>query len=345
MNFYFKKHILILILFLIIGISATTFFIYFFLKKENKDYVITKDSMCLKDNEIANYDIKIRENYYGDVVVIIEQDNKKRTINIDNIRTSYHPIELHRCGIYLIKEFNVDYKKAKFSPGFNWTLWKYDYSGESKKLLIIAEKIGDSEPNNYFSTDFRIDPNERFLVLQKGYFGREDYTLVIKDLKTLQDIFILPILEIEKKNPDIMGNVSFEGGGWSQDGRYFWANTHYGATTLGFIRIDTENWQVDLFKAPEGVLGGDVFNVNTGYITVHPNTPWIGISEQEKIEKEKRRKQGIGTELYIHNLINGERQFVASTDEPLWWFKPQWLSDAELQYELPDGERKVFRIN
>lgn len=35
---------------------------------------------------------------------------------------------------------------------------------------------------------------------------------------------------------------------------------------------------------------------------------------------------------------------VAHTDEPLHYFKPKLLSDTELEYFFPDGERRVYRI-
>lgn len=148
--------------------------------------------------------------------------------------------------------------------------------------------------------------------------------------------------EIEKKNPDIVGNIGLRN--WSRDGRYFWADTTYGANELGFIRIDSQSWSVDLLSSPKDVLGGDALNVENGWITVHPNNVWFGIAQITEEEKAKRRAQGIGTELYIHNLFTGERQFVASTTEPFWFFKPRWLSDTKLQYELPTGKKKVYKI-
>ena len=149
--------------------------------------------------------------------------------------------------------------------------------------------------------------------------------------------------EIERQNSEIMGNISFENW-WSSDGRYFWARTHIGANTLGFFKIDTTNWKYEIFPAPEGVPGGAAFNVNTGYITVHPNLIWYGIAEITEQEKERRRKEGIGSELYIYNLVTEEKYFVTKTDEPLWDFWPKWLSDTELEYELPTGEKKVYKI-
>ncbi|TSC95488.1 MAG: hypothetical protein Athens101426_693, partial [Parcubacteria group bacterium Athens1014_26] len=96
---------------------------------------------------------------------------------------------------------------------------------------------------------------------------------------------------------------------------------------------------------PKDVLGGDALNLENGYITVHPGNVWFGVSELDQEERARRRAQDIGTELYIENLFTKKRQFVASTTEPLYYFKSKWLSDTELQYELPNGEKKIYKIN
>ncbi len=208
-------------------------------------------------------------------------------------------------------------------------------------VLLDTDRVGELKGyKHFFSSDFRISPQEKYLALKKGYLGKDDYAIVVKDLKTKEDVFVLPMTEIKKKNPKITGRIRFND--WARDGRYFWADMHTGAITLGFIRVDTKNWTYDLFPAPKDVLGGDALNLENGYITVHPGNVWFGVVELNEREKEKRRKQGIGTELYIQNLATGERHFVAKTDEPLWYFKPRWLSDTELEYALPGGEKRVY---
>ncbi|TSD02205.1 MAG: hypothetical protein Athens071426_543 [Parcubacteria group bacterium Athens0714_26] len=208
-------------------------------------------------------------------------------------------------------------------------------------LILLAEK--PKEFIDYYSTDFRIPLNEKYISLIRGYLGKDNYAIVIKDLQTLKDVFTFPIQEIEKRNPDIVGDIGFKD--WSRSGKYFWLDLAYGANTLGFIRIDSQDWSVDLLPAPKDVLGGDALNLENGYITVHPGNVWFGVSELDQEERARRRAQDIGTELYIENLFTKKRQFVASTTEPLYYFKSKWLSDTELQYELPNGEKKIYKIN
>jgi len=334
-------------------------YLYIFLQKETKhqNTFTSRHTTCLGGNEYVDYKIE-KSPLGGGVVQIFIKDKdtnqEKFSFQTENIIESYHPMELHKCAIYVIKEFNFDEKKHKPLPGYSVELWRYQYNdnGEGEKILAIAGEDNSGNFIVYYSYDFRIDPLERYLTLMKGYLGSSDYGIVIKGLKTLNDIFVLEMTEIERQHPEIVGNISFITGvgnikynGWSDGGRYFWVDTHYGAVRLGFIRIDTTNWKYEIFPAPQDVLGGDTLNVENGYITVHPGNVWIGIAEINEEEKERRRKEGIGTELYIENLITKERHFVDKTDEPLWYFKPKWLSDTELEYELPTGEKKIYKIN
>lgn len=325
-------------LLLLAGIYYWSFFGKPFIAQERE---ITRGT-CLGDNEKIDY--KIEKNLEGGGTVKIFISDKKTGQELFGFQVKisdpdhYHPIELHKCGAYAIRTFGYDYNKKIPLDEYRRELWTYNYQGVGRKVISDSARLSTENTLG----DFRIDPNESYLVLERGYFGSPDYATIIKNLKTLKDVFMLPMSEIEKKNPDVVGDMQFEN--WSRDGRYFWIDTSYGANTLGFIRIDSQDWDVDLFTAPKDVLGGDALNLENGYITVHPGNVWFGIKQITDEEKAKRRVQGIGTELFIHNLITGERKFVTKTDEPLWYFKPKWLSDVELQYELPNGEKKIYNI-
>lgn len=348
-----NKSILIGVILLVIFASFFSYYFLFYGKKVIKQQGLVEDgkeqadsNFCFGGDEIAIYNVKEKEGNDGGVITI-EIKNKLSdgliySFEIKNVRINYHPVELHQCNVYMVRMFGYDItKEGNQAPGYKEELWKYNYKGNGKPIILLSEK--PKEFISYFSPDFRVDPLEHYIVLLKGYFGSPDYALVVKDLKTLEDAFVLPMTEIEKQNKEIIGNLELDI--WTRDGRYFWAATHYGAVSLGFIRIDTQNWTSDIFQAPENVLGGDALNIENGFITVHPGNVWFGVEEIEQEEKAKRRKEGIGTELYIHNLFTGERSFVNKTDEPLWFFKPKWISENELEYELPTGEKKVYKIN
>ena len=295
---------------------------------------------CLADDEEAFYKSEDSGSVLVDLTISVKNKSTGKELfsfKVDNIYRTVPRLELHRCGIYTIRFLNYDREKTKQDTNFMVEIWRYQYDGEGKSLLSL------SEGNDlYYSYVFRINPSENYLALTKGYLGKENYALVIKDLKTLEDVFTLSIGEIEKKNPNIIGNIGLKD--WSRDGRYFWADTADGANELSFIRIDSQDWSVDLFPAPKDVLGGDALNLENGYITVHPGNVWFGFADLTEEEKTKRREQGIGTELYIENLFTGKRYLVDKTNEPLWYFKPKWISDTELEYELPTGEKKIYSI-
>jgi hypothetical protein len=319
--------------------------IYFYKKfiptSENQENKVITHSPCLKDNEIVDY--KIERNNDGGGLATIYIKDKKSNDEIFNFQFAisdpdhYHPIELHKCGVYAIRTFGYDYQNKKLLENYKRELWVYKYNGEGNSLITSYAKWSYED----ILSDFRIDPQERYIALLKGYLGSPDYALIIKDLNILKDVFTLPMAEIEKQKPKIVQDIELDG--WTRDSRYFWANTHYGANTLGFIRIDTTDWSVKLLPAPKDVLGGDALNLENGFITVHPGNVWYGIAEITEQEKAKRRAQGIGTELYIQNLFTNKSLFVASTTEPLWYFKSQWISDTELQYEMPNGEKKIYK--
>jgi hypothetical protein len=174
--------------------------------------------------------------------------------------------------------------------------------------------------------------------------------MVIKDINTLEDVFTLPMTEIEKKNKDIVGDIGFVETAptpWSSDGRYFWADLADGAYELGFIRVDTSNWTYQLLPTGDTVLGGDAFNPDTGDVTLSPNNEWTGDADVESAQRATLRAKGIGTDLYVLNLFTHKRTLVAHTDIPLAYFHPRWTSSTTLEYftattDGTKGERREF---
>ncbi len=299
---------------------------------------------CLGNNEVASYEDYSATNV-GTITVSVKNNEDNREISSfdveDVLVTTYHAIQLADCSVYVSREFNFDFRRFKRLPGFSVELWRYNYDGLGEKLLVFRdESFSENEPS--YSYAFSVDPTERFLVLRKAYFGHPDYSLVFKNLNTKEDVFILRSEEIYRNYPKIVGDFGIIN--WTSDGRYFWADIFEAANVNGYVRVDTQNWTYEILEAPKDVLGGDALNLENGYVTVHPGNVWFGIDVFEEEEKEKRRKEGIGTDLYIENLFTREKHFVVHTDEPLWYFKPKWVSATELQYTIPDGGVKVFSI-
>ena len=48
--------------------------------------------------------------------------------------------------------------------------------------------------------------------------------------------------------------------------------------------------------------------------------------------------------LDLHNLFTKERVLLETVSDPGWFYKPQWISDTELQYTMPSGEVKIYKL-
>ncbi|HUV81234.1 MAG TPA: hypothetical protein VMW21_01800, partial [Patescibacteria group bacterium] len=303
----------------------------YFNQLKGKHEEISSDP-CLADNEWVDYKIDEKKNAPSSAIVSIKEKNTNKQIfefQIENIYPNrYH--EVHKCGIYLVREFNFDYKKGKPLPDFRMEVWWYRYDGSGEKLV---------EENA-----FRVDPEENFLAIIQNYAGHSDYALVLKDLISAnkEDVFTLPLEYITDRYPSLEGTISLIG--WTKDSRYFWGGTFIAAYTLGFFRIDTTNWRAEIFPVPEGVLGGSALNIEKGYVTLHPGYIWIGIQEDYEQAKKEWQEQRKISSIYLYNLFTKEQILLATTSEPLWFFNPKWLSDNELEYELPTGEKKIYKI-
>ena len=298
---------------------------------------------CLDEKKEVSYKIEEKESPLADAVVFVSDKSTEKesfSFKIENIFKTSTSIELHKCGVYVIRIFNYDPNKTRQNPGYKDEIWAYDYNGRGKLLVLLSEK--PKEFISYYSLDFRINPDEKYVVLVKGYLGRDDYALVIKDLNNKEDIFSLFAKEIFKQYPNIVGN--FDMREWSKDSRYFWGDIFDGAYVLAYFRIDTQNWIYDIYEAPDGAGGGSPLNINTGYVPIQPGQVWTGDYQLTQDLKEQYRKEGKKSELYLYNIFTNKKIFVEIDDEPLFWFKPTWVSDTELQYELPSGEKKIYKI-
>lgn len=294
---------------------------------------LKQDILCVSPEKVKVELHKIEKTSSNAQVIIVNFVNKNNfQFRVEDVDAGhYHPYEVHSCALYIIKELNFDYLHGKALPGYKREVWGYRYDGNGKKL---AE-----------SDVFTVDPLERHLSIIKGYGGSSDYALVIKDLKTLKDALVLPVVDIIKKNPGVAGDVGFENGGWSSDGRYFWFSMTQTSEIVGFVRVDTSNWSYEIFQAPYRTMGGDAFNINNGMITYGEDVaPWSGVVEiDEQLQKEALLNRKISS-FYVYNLFTKKKHLVATTTDPTYYFRPQWLSDTELQYELPSGEKKIYRI-
>ncbi len=312
---------------------------------------ISKHGECLEEGERVEYQLIKKDSKEDSAIIMFRDQISESKFNFlvpISSATHYHPIELHRCGVYARRTFGYDFQKKILLADYREELWKYNFNGIGSSIIKDESRLSTEN----ILGDFRIDPTEKYLVLRKGYLGSPDFAIIIKDIHTLKDVFTLPLTEIEKQNPNLVGDIGFiesSDNAWSSDGRYFWADLADGANELGFIRIDSTDWSHKLLPAPPDVLGGDALNLDTGDITVHPGHIWFGDKEAYEEDRASRRAKGIGTELYIENLFTHKRTLVATSTEPNAYFKPKWFSSTTLEYFMPTvegdkGERRTWVV-
>ena len=298
---------------------------------------------CLGEDEVASYEKNKKENEVSTATIFVkdkETGEEKYNFEIKlPLPNHYHPIELHKCGVYATRDFGYDYIKRETLDNYSFEFWQYDYSGVGKKIIFLSGPISGQG----FGSDFRVSPSEQYVVLERGYGGSDDYALIIKDLNIIEDVFIIPAQEMFKRNPNTTGTLGFIE--WTKDSRYFWGDIFMGAYTSGYFRIDMENKTYELFEALEGQMGGDQLNTETGWVTNHSGLFWTGIHEFTEQLKEEMREDGVGTKLYIYNLFTKEKILIYETNEPGWYTKPWWISDTELRYETFEGETRIYKLN
>lgn len=157
-----------------------------------------RHSSCLSDGERADY-LRERDFIPSIPLTILIQDKdtkeEKFRFEISNVRPSEaYPLSNHmfKCGFYVVRRFNHNYRTE---------LWHYNYSNDGQKMLDLFKP---EDENNSFSTDFRIDKTETFVALIKSWYGEpENHALVIKDIGTMEDKFVISLKELTEKFPDV----------------------------------------------------------------------------------------------------------------------------------------------
>ncbi|TSD02482.1 MAG: hypothetical protein Athens071424_4 [Parcubacteria group bacterium Athens0714_24] len=325
-----KIKILIISIFLVFAVAIA---IFYFIKP-------TK-SGCLSDNSVTTY-----ENDKDNTYIVVSDKKTGQEINrfqIKNIITDhYHGQELHKCNFYVIRQFNYDSKTRRKTPNYSAELWSYNYTQNGLSILTFSKTDNNGNYLLFFNDDFRISPDEKYLALEKGYAGQDDYSIVIKTLSDKKDAFIISAKELSQKYPDIVGNFGLKE--WTKDGRYFWGNIFDGADVLAFFRIEIGTWKWEVFEAPVGTMGGDVLNPELGYVTYDDGSPWTGFADLDQAYREQWKKEGKIVHFYLYNLFTKEKTLLATYDDPTYFTKPKWLSDTQLQYEMPNGEKRIYEI-
>ena len=305
--------------------------------------------VCLSENESASYTFEDNARRAASYVTVTVQDDTETVARQFRetilAPTHYHPIELHPCGAYFARSLNYDYASRTTLVGYTAGIWKYDYMGRGEEIVTIGDALDGTKKSirNFFSSDFRVSPDEKLILLERGYSSDDNYALVVKDIAAGSDVFVLPIADLWRENEHLVGNIMFLD--WTREGQYFWFSLFEAAYVNGWVRIDSRDWSYELFEAPEGVLGGYPLNLETGWVPLIPGAFWTGVVEFDEDVKQERAAAGETANLYLYNVFSKERRLVEDTDVPIWrGLNAKWLSDSELEYTIPNGTKKTYRV-
>ena len=320
--------------------------------KDNETTTMQLETRCLNENEKVEYEL-ISNFHLGkkepDQIMIeildTETNDLIREFSEDIMAaTHYHPVEVHNCGIYFVQSENYDFEEGISLPGYNVKLMKVDADGVKEEVLLLVEnEIGGPKNSiRHYRTDFRVDLNEKYLVTSSGYLGKPGYKLIVKDLTTKEDVFVVEHQKLAE-SPAAQGEIRFME--WTDDNRYLWIRFFVGAKTTGWMQLDSTDWSYELYKSREGILNGYPINLNTGWVPRIPGAFWTGGQMLDEQVKQQRIAEGSTADLYLYNIATGEEILVEETDEPIWrGLEAIWLDDHTLEYRHPSGERKQFVI-
>jgi hypothetical protein len=351
-----------LFLVLLVVISASSFYFYYFglrqligtppvttVATSTENARGAKVNSCLGDNEIADY--KIDQNPLGGGLVFISIKDKTtnteiRDLQVPILGTGYaHPIELHKCGIYALRTFNYDYKRDKFLPGYSPEIWKYDYSGNGSKLIALGgiDLTGKEEPVQ-FGFNFNVSTDETYIALTRGHLGGQDYAVVVKDLKTLNDA--LTLTQVDLVNKYEIPPYEIGAGRWLDDNTFLVFVTD-GAVSYDEIVVhkgEENNWKLTVLPVPDDASVVTAWNPD-GYWIAYNNGPgWIGVEDVAQEIYKQWRAEGKTQSLFVYNLATKQKITLASKIDPAWSFKTKWISTTTLQYTLPSSATTTYTI-
>lgn len=341
-----RKETIILVILLLISLLMGAIYLAKVLpanKQEAEKSERISHSPCLSDDEIAEYKINKKQGEVSSATIFVKKkETGKELFNFQielPIPDHYHPIELHRCGVYAVRNFNYDFSRRQALSNYRIELWRYRYTGEGDSRVLLSDiPISGSG----FGTDFRIDNLENYVVLERYYLGNPDYALVVKDLKTKEDVFVLTLEEVLKKYPDIRRG-SFGLGIFTPDNKYLWGNIYEGAYDIAYYRIELGTWKTDILPSPSDLPSGAERDFNfKGWFAYVDITSFTGSKEITEQIEEDARQAGQMKNLWLYNLFTKEKIKIAWAD-PSWRFNQKWLSDNELEYYIPPGERKIYK--
>lgn len=309
---------------------------------------------CLKDTEKAVYEI-LEEGRPGKVRVNVVDTVASTTVwsKDFSIPSTSHSRAylLHRCHFYLHERDGFNPENGEVDPGYFWGLLQHKYFSEDggKRVVTFAENSsGKSQDSKvFYGTTYSISDGENYASLERSTLSKPDYALVIKNIETGADEYILTLAEVLKEHPEAAG--SFDVGKWvtRPDGEYLKTVIYDGARELAYIYIKADTWETEIFETPTDLMAGvegaiPPFAPLLAYTDV---IVWAGFAEMTEQLIDEQISSGQKKHLIVANLKTGKKAVIETV--PIiksHRFKMTWLSDTELEYTMPDGTKKTYQV-
>jgi hypothetical protein len=92
-------------------------------------------------------------------------------------------------------------------------------------------------------------------------------------------------------------------------------------------------------------MGGDAFNPNTGMVTYRTNAaPWTADAEIDQQYRDAATQSGQITSFNIYDFLANKNYVVATSSDPVYYYRPRWISDTVLEYILPSGATTTYTV-
>lgn len=271
------------------------------------------------------------------ITVEVNSSTYSNKFVIENVSTNVHAIHISNCAVYVLKEFSLgsDVHKNKYE------LWRYSYEGAGSNILTFYD--GDEKKGFAYSLLSQVDFQEKYLALLKGFVGDTTYQVVIKDLDTLEDRYVIDLKnDLFTKYPQVVGDVEFKG--WTKDERYFWFSLFDQAYVLAWVRVDMADGSYEVYKAPVGAMNGDAINIETGWVTYDDGPPWSGFTDFDEQFQKEWESEGKKVSFALYNLFTKQNILLETIADTTWFYMPKWIDDKTLEYVLPDETKKLYTL-
>lgn len=304
---------------------------------------------CLTENQEAYYTV-VSDARPAIITVSVRDTLSSTTLwtskqieipNINNV-DFYHA---QKCNFYVHSSYNYDYQKSKALENYSFKIEKYPYFESSLGKAIVTIQEGPRAVSTLkLSTQFLVDPSEKYIVLINNYMEDDDYSLVIREIDSGKEVYSLYLRDVMKDHPNVFGSFRPEIWKETPEGNYLHGTIFEGPRWSAFFIIKSDTWETEILPTPDNYRGGveRAGTIDGGYLAYTDQTVWTGIDVVYEAVMEKQLAEGKPKNLFVANLRTGEIRTIESVPlEKEHRFNLKWQGTT-LIYVMPDGTVKTF---